>query len=98
MKWIITMSTILLPIIATGLFVSQIIFTNNLAEDGSTLKAITANVDTLAFENERLEQEIASSSSLLEIQRKAVAGGFIEAKQFLTLAQGKYLVALTQKR
>ena len=98
MKWFIAVSTIVLPIIATGLFVSQIIFTNNLAEDGSTLKAITVKMDTLSFENERLEQDIASASSLLEIQRKAVTDGFIEAKQFLTLAQGKYLVALTQKR
>jgi len=98
MKWLITTASIALPIIAIGLFVSQIVCTNNLAQDGSTLKEITSKVDTLAFENERLEQEIASASSILEIQKKAVASGFIEAKQFLTLAQGQYLVALTQKR
>ena len=98
MKWIIAISSVVLPIMAIGLFVSQIIFTNNLAQDGSTLKEVTSKVDALAYENERLEQEIASASSLLVIHEKAATGGFIEAKNFLTIAQGKYLVSLTQKR
>jgi len=98
MKVLMSVATIILPIIASVLFVSQIMFTNNLAQDGSTLKKITTTVDALTFENELLEEEIASASSLLEIQKKAVAGGFVEAKHFLTIAQGQYLVALNQKR
>jgi len=98
MKKIISLSTIFLPIIAIILFVSQIVFTNNLAQDGSTLKEISAKIDMLAVENERLNQEIAFASSIPEIQKKALADGFIEAKHFLTIAQGKYLVSLTQKR
>jgi len=98
MKHISFIITIALPVIAIVLFISQIMFTNNLAEDGSTLKSITEKIDTLTIENERLEQQIASQSSLLVIQQKAVANGFIEAKHFLTIAQGQYLVAFNQKR
>jgi hypothetical protein len=98
MKVLMSVAIIILPIMAIGLFVSQIMFTNNLAQDGSTLKDITANVDGFTFENERLEEDIASASSLLEIQKKATAGGFVEAKHFLTISQGQYLVAFSQKR
>jgi hypothetical protein len=90
--------TVVLPCIAIGLLVGQIVCTNNLAQDGSTLKTISEKADALSFENERLEQQIASASSLLEIQKKAVATGFVPATHFLTLAQGKYLVAFTPKR
>jgi cell division protein FtsL len=98
MKHILFIATILLPVIAIVLFVSQIMFTNNLAQDGSTLKNITVKIDALTVENERLEQQIASQSSLFVIQQKAVAQGFVEAKHFLTIAQGQYLVAFNQKR
>ena len=90
--------SIILPCIALSLLVGQIVCTNNLAQDGSTLKTISEKADTLSFENERLEQQIASASSLLEIQKKAVAMSFVPATHFLTLAQGKYLVAFNPKR
>jgi len=98
MKLLSTISAIVLPIIALTLFVVQIMSTNNLAQDGSTLKAITDKTNTLEFENERLDQQIASLSSLLVVHEKAKAIGFIEAKHFLTVLQGQYLVALNQKR
>ncbi len=88
----------MLPFIAITLFIVQIMSTNNLAEDGSTLKTITEKTDALEFENERLDQQIASLSSLLIIKEKAQVQGFTEAKHFLTIAQGQYLVALNQKR
>jgi len=98
MKWVTSIAAIVLPIISILLFVSQIICTNNLAEDGATLKEISAKIDALSYDSEKLEQQIASASSLTEIQKRAVDDGFIEAKQFLTLAQGKYLVSLNKKR
>lgn len=98
MKLIASIAAMCLPVIAVGLLISQILFTNNLAQDGATLNAVTAKIEATGFENERLEQEIASASSLLVIQKKAIADGFVEAKHFLTIAQGQYLVALNQKR
>lgn len=98
MKILMIFISMLLPVFAVGLFISQILFTNNLAQDGSTLKNITEHIDKVSLENERLEEEIASASSILAVQKKAEEGGFVEAKHFLTLVDGQYLVALNQKR
>lgn len=98
MKYSLAIATILLLIIALGLFICQILFSNNLAQDGSTLKDLTTKVEGLSSENERLEQQIASASSLMDIHEKAVDMGFVEAKHFLTIVQGQYLVSLTQKK
>ncbi len=98
MKHTTVILSIALPLIAAGLLVSQIFFTNNLAQDGSTLREISEKVEALTDENAKLEQQIASASSLLTIQKKAEERGFVPAKQFLTIAEGQYLVALNQKR
>lgn len=98
MKQVINIGSILLPIIAVGLFVSQIVFTNNLAQDGTTVKALTQKTDLLVLDNDRMEQQIASLSSLLSIQKQAETAGFVPATHFLTLKEGQYLVSLTQKR
>jgi len=98
MKSIVSIVAIILPIAAIGLLVAQIACANNLAQDGSTLKTLSATIETLASENEALNQKIASASSLLEVEKKAIAMGFAPGKQFLTLTQGQYLVAFNQKR
>jgi len=98
MKFIVSIVAFLLPIVAIGLLVAQIACANNLAQDGSTLKTLTATIETLASENEALNQKIASASSLLEVEKKAIAMGLAPGKQFLTLTQGQYLVAFNQKR
>jgi len=98
MKFIVSIAAIILPIIAIGLLVAQIACANNLAQDGSTLKTLTATIETLRSENEALNQKIASATSLLEVEKNAIAMGFAPGKQFLTLTQGQYLVAFNQKR
>lgn len=98
MKFFQIAASIMFPLIAVGLFFVQIVFTNNLANEGSILKTVTAKAETLAYDNGQLEQQIASASSLLEVQKKACAMGFIEAKHVMTISQGQHLVALSQKR
>jgi len=98
MKYLGTIFSITLPIIAVVLGVCQIIYTNELASVGSSLASYDTKIEQLTTENATITQKVASMSSLLSVQEKAVAMGFVETKKYLTIGEDQFPVALNTSR
>ena len=75
----------LLALILILLGVFQLIISNRLATAGEKLTQINKEIKALEEENERLKKEIAISSSLTTIAKKADEMGFLKVENFLYL-------------
>jgi len=98
MKYFFTIGAIILPVFVIILIVSQILLTNELAGAGSKIQNLDTEYEMLVMENERLNQEIASASSLVTVKEKARTMGFVEGKSYLTLSESQFPVAFGTAR
>lgn len=98
MKYLGVTASIILPLLAVGLGVCQIVFTNELAGVGSSLQSYDTKIETLGAENATMDQKVASLSSLLVIEERAKAMGFTETKKYLTIGESQFPVALNTAR
>lgn len=72
---------LILTLIFLGVF--QVIVSNKLATAGERLSQIDEEIKALKEENEGLKKEIAISSSLATIAKKAEKSGFLKVENFL---------------
>ena len=80
----------LLPGLVVVLIIIEIIVTNELVHYGKSVQAIDRQIDTVAQENERIAQNVASASSLIAIEQKAKSLGFISASAPIVLGQEEF--------
>lgn len=88
------------PLIAMLCIVLEIVLTNRLAGSGQEVRSIDMAIDGIRTENELLEQQVASASSLLTISTKASELGLVPPlkSQVLTMTPGELPVALNNPR
>jgi len=94
MKNIGVAATILLPIIAILLIVSQFICTNELVAISSSVKQMDSEIEKTQASIEDFEQQIASASSFAAISKKAEELGFIVPQKAVALTSSQFTVAL----
>lgn len=77
-----------IPVIVGILIVTEIIWSNTLVGTGREVSKADLRIAELRQENERLETQVASASSLLAVSVKAKEMGFQEpsASQFVMIA------------
>lgn len=74
-----------MSLILTGLVIFQLLVSNHLATAGERLTQMDQKIEALEKENESLKKEIALSSSLAMIAKKAKEMGFVKMEKFLYL-------------
>lgn len=86
----------LLPVIAVFIVVAKILLTNQFVPSGKQVRALDIAIDTVRAQNEILEQQVASASSLVAVSQKASEIGFVEPtkSQLLTVSGDHLPVAL----
>lgn len=94
MKKIVIISA---SIIVFALIIGQVMLSNHFVTSGLTISQIEEQTAILTEENERLEQEIASASSLLAIEAKAKRLD-LDKQQSIIPISAHLPVALDQKR
>ena len=77
----------ILSLIILLLGVFQAVVSSKLATAGERLTQIDEEIKSLEEENERLKKEIAISSSLTTIAKKAEGMGFLRVEDFLYLTE-----------
>lgn len=77
----------ILVLILVILAAFQIIVSNQLATAGEKLTEIDQEIKFLEEENDRLKREIAISSSLTTIAKKAEEAGYLKTEDFLYLTE-----------
>lgn len=98
MKIIGTILSIAFPIILIGLFIGQILLSNELAGTSSIVASLDREIIVYTDKNMDLKQKIASESSLAVISHKAKATGFTEVKKVLTIPSDYMTVALNTSK
>ena len=85
----------IIPLSAAALMVVEIILVNAAAGWGTKVQKIDMNIDAVQQQNNLLEQNIASASSLMTIAAKSEEMGFItpSSSQFITISDGQLPVA-----
>lgn len=76
------------------LAVARTVLSNELANLGYELKSIDIDVESLKYDNELLNQKIASSSSLITIREKALSLGFFDVPQYEIINTQRFPVAV----
>lgn len=87
----------LLPVLLIAVVLAEFMVTNYLAGKGALAGSIDRQIGVLQEENERLAQQVASASSLLNVSERARALGFIEPAQYMTIAPSPFTVALSSR-
>ena len=87
----------LLPVLLIAVVLAEFMVTNYLAGKGREVGSIERQIGVLQEENERLAQQVASASSLLNVSARARALGFIEPAQYMTIGPSPFTVALSSR-
>lgn len=90
--------TKLLLTIAGILILIEVFFLNQLAGGGRSVSAIDSTIEELQEKNARLEQQVASASSLLFIEQKAKESGFVEPRVSSYIDLGTLPIALVENQ
>ena len=98
MKRFLTLTSNILPVLAIGFIVCQVLFTNELAGITSQLHALDNDLEVLTKENVTLKRQVAEESSSVTVSEKAKTLGFVEAKKIMTLTEKDFQVALQLPR
>lgn len=96
MKNLIRLFLGITPLIAVCLVVFELFVTNELVSFGEKIQHIDQQIELINEENMNLTSQVASSSSLLTIEAKALELGF--TKSATTLSLGLQEVALNGSR
>ncbi len=85
-----------MPVVVVVLIFVRIVVANTLAASGETLRQIDAKIASRQEENELLDQQVASLSSLVTIEVRARQLGFSEPSkgQVMTIVQDQFPFAL----
>lgn len=86
------------PLIAILLGVLQLVVSNELAAFGSKVRTIETQIDLVRSENERLAWQVASATSLMNVNEKAISLGFIDNISAPTVISTEHRVALETVR
>lgn len=84
-----------LPILLIVVVLAEFTVTNYLAGKGREVGGIDRQIVALREENERLSQQVASASSLLNVSDRARALGFMEPVHYMTIGPEQFTVALS---
>lgn len=76
---------VVVSLLVASLFVSQLVFANNLATDGQRLSTVDLEIQKLEAENTTLKVQIANASSFVSLTKKAQELGFIKPSRQITL-------------
>lgn len=76
---------VVISILVGSLFVSQLVFANNLATDGQKLSNVDVEIQKLEAENTTLKVQIASVSSFVNLSKKAQELGFAKPSKQIAL-------------
>lgn len=76
---------VVVSILVGSLFVSQLVFANNLATDGQKLSSVDEEIQKLEAENTTLKMQIATVSSFNNLSKKAQELGFGKPSKQLAL-------------
>lgn len=100
MKQLIRFSLTIAPVIAVVLAICELVVSNQFVGSGKEIRTVDTSIDVIRSENAKLEQQVASASSLLTISAKAKEIGFVEPKpsQYLTIAPSQLPVAFNLKQ
>ena len=99
MKRIIQLLLTTAPYVVIVLSVIELIVSNQFVGSGKLIRSVDISIDAIRSENEQLQQQVASASSLLTIHAKAKEVGFIDPKpsQYLTIVPSNDTVAYNVK-
>lgn len=87
----------MLPVLLIAVVLAEFTVTNYLAGKGREVGGIDRQIVVLQEENERLAQQVASTSSLLAVSERARALGFIEPVHYMTIGPEQFTVALSSR-
>lgn len=82
------------PILALVIILSEIIVTNELAVYGDKLNELDAQIEVVTDDSLRLQQKIASASSIIVISSKAEEMGLVKANDFISVTSDEFPFAL----
>ena len=71
--------------LVASLFVSQLVFANNLATDGQKLSSVDDQIKELEAQNTTLKMQIAQASSFVNLSKKAKDLGFSKPSKLIAL-------------
>lgn len=99
MKRIVQLLLTTAPYVVIVLSVIELIVSNQFVGSGKLIRSVDISIDAIRSENEQLQQQVASASSLLTIHSRAMEIGFIDPKpsQYLTIAPSNDTVAYNVK-
>lgn len=80
--------------ITVCLLVAQIIYSCMLVGDGKEIRRIDGQIAEMKGTTALLSEQVASASSLLTIQQKALSMGFTEKPQVMTIHKDQFVAAL----
>ncbi len=85
-----------IPAFVIILVIVELLWSNSLVGSGREIRGIDVKIAELRQENTRLEQKVASASSLMAVTQKATEMGFVEPtrKQFVMMEDSLLPVAL----
>jgi hypothetical protein len=88
------------PFFAIFLAIVELILSNQFVGSGKTIRSTDIAIDMVRSENARLEQQVASFSSLMTVEIRAKALGFVETRQaqYVTLVPEQLPVAFNTTR
>ena|SRR5690348_16817601 len=87
-----------IPVIVIILAIVELLWSNTLVGSGKQVSSIDLQILSLQQENARLEQKVASASSLTTLAVKATEAGFVTPKktQFVMIGNETLPVALNR--
>jgi len=80
--------------ITVCLLVAQIVYSCMLVGDGKEIRTIDGKITAVKGETALLSEQVASASSLLTIQQKALSMGFTQKPQVMTIHKDQFVAAL----
>lgn len=76
------------------LLVAQIVYSCTLVGDGKEIRRIDGEITTIKGTTALLSEQIASASSIITIQEKALSMGFTQKPQVMTIHKDQFVAAL----
>lgn len=90
MKSFIVLFIKILPVAVVLLVIVEIIITNELVHYGKSVQTINNSIVLLQHANENLAQRVASASSLVAIEQKAISMGLVPPSFPIILGQEEF--------
>ncbi len=76
---------VIVSLLVASLFISQLVFANNLATGGQKLSSVDEEIQKLEAENTTLKMQIAEASSFINLSKKSKDLGFSKPSKLIAL-------------